>query len=69
MPSSRIFVDTSAWYAILDKHDRDHGEAVNRVQILDRPLLTSNYIFDEILTLTLHSRNRSTHSPRLQTAG
>lgn len=51
MPRNRIFIDTSAWYAIIDKTDRDHAAAVTKAQILDRPLLTSNYIFDEILTL------------------
>ena len=51
MPGDRIFVDTSAWYAIIDKNDRDHKAAVKKVRILDRPLLTSNYILDEILTL------------------
>jgi hypothetical protein len=51
MSRERIFVDTSAWYAIIDKNDQDHAAAVNKVRILDRSLLTSNYILDEILTL------------------
>ena len=51
MPRKKIFVDTSAWYAFIDKSDRDHSAAVNKVQGLDRFLLTSNYVFDEILTL------------------
>ena len=51
MPRNNIFVDTSAWYAFIDKNDPDHPAAVNKVQVLDRFLLTSNYIFDEILTL------------------
>ena len=51
MPRNRIFVDTSAWYAIIDKNDQDHAAAVSKIQMLDRPLVTSNYIFDEILTL------------------
>jgi len=51
MPRNRIFVDTSAWYAIIDKNDKDHAAAVSKIQILDRPLVTSNYILDEILTL------------------
>jgi predicted nucleic acid-binding protein len=51
MARNRIFVDTSAWYAIIDKNDRDHAVAVTKIQILDRPLITSNYILDEILTL------------------
>ena len=51
MPQNKIFVDTSAWYAIIDKNDRDHALAATKIQVLDRPLVTSNYIFDEILTL------------------
>jgi hypothetical protein len=51
MPRNRIFVDTSAWYAIIDKNDQDHAAAVSKIQILDRPLVTGNYILDEILTL------------------
>ena len=51
MPQNKIFVDTSAWYAIIDKNDQDHAVAATKIQILDRPLVTSNYIFDEILTL------------------
>ena len=51
MLTNRIFVDTSAWYAIMDKTDQDHTVAVAKIQMVDRPLLTSNYILDEILTL------------------
>jgi hypothetical protein len=51
MPRNRIFVDTSACYAIIDKNDQDHTAALDKIRILDRPLLTSNYILDEILTL------------------
>ena len=51
MSRNRIFIDTSAWYAIIDKNDQDHAAAVSKIQILDRPLVTSSYIFDEILTL------------------
>ena len=54
MPRKKIFVDTSAWYAFIDRNDRDHSAAVNKVQGLDRFLLTSNYVFDEILTLRPH---------------
>ncbi len=51
MPRNKIFVDTSAWYAFIDKNDRDHPAAMNKVKVLDRSLLTSNYVHDEILTL------------------
>ena len=59
MLRNRIFVDTSAWYAIIDKNDLDHAVAVAKIHILDRPLVTSNYVLDEILTL-LKTRSGST---------
>ncbi len=51
MPFGPIFVDTSAWYALVDKSDRDHTSAVDLIKKVNRPLVTSNYIFDETLTL------------------
>ena len=59
MAKETIFVDTSAWYATIDKNDRDHRAAVAKIQNLDHPLVTSNYIFDETLTL-LKTRLNST---------
>ena len=59
MAKETIFVDTSAWYATIDKNDRDHMDAVAKIQNLDHPLVTSNYIFDETLTL-LKTRLNST---------
>ncbi len=47
MVSGPIFTDTSAWYAYIDKSDTEHAAAVKLVKKLDRPLITSNYIFDE----------------------
>jgi len=51
MPRKSIFVDTSAWYAVIDENDQDHTAALDKIRNLDRLLLTSNYILDEILTL------------------
>ena len=46
-----VFVDTSGWYALVDRRDPDH-DAVTRVFREHRHrLLTSNYILDETLTL------------------
>ncbi len=49
---NRVFVDTGAWYALVDADDPDHA----RVSVCFREyrgrLVTSNYVFDEILTLT-----------------
>lgn len=48
----RVFVDTGAWFAYANAADPDH----RRVRaVLDDPpgrLVTSNYIFDETVTLT-----------------
>ena len=51
MASGPTLIDTSAWYAYIDKSDTEHAAAVKLVKDLDRPLITSNYIFDEVLTL------------------
>src|SRR3990172_5899375 len=51
MSNRLVFVDTSAWYALVDKSDRDHTSSVNSVRNLTRPLVTTNYIFDETVTL------------------
>ncbi len=51
MSNRPVFVDTSAWYALVDRSDRDHTSAVNSVKHLARPLVTTNYVFDETLTL------------------
>ena len=50
-----IFVDTGAWYALLDKSDANHHASVKLKDSLVHPLVTSNYIVDEVITL---SRNR-----------
>lgn len=46
-----LFVDTSAWYAFLSKSDRDHAAVARFLHEFEGRLLTSNYIFDEAITL------------------
>jgi predicted nucleic acid-binding protein len=50
-----LFVDTSAWMAILDAGDVNHPTAVAyQTEIVDScSLLVTNYILDELYTLTL----------------
>jgi predicted nucleic acid-binding protein len=51
----RVFVDTSGWYALLDRNDALHGKAVAQLSQMLRsraPLVTSDYVVDETLTLT-----------------
>jgi uncharacterized protein len=47
----RIFVDTGAWYALIDKNDPDHSAASSFLRDNKIPLLTTNFIFDETVTL------------------
>jgi len=50
----RLFIDTSAWFAYINKSDHDHQKVR---AILDHPkgrLVTSNFIFDETITLCLY---------------
>jgi uncharacterized protein len=46
-----IFVDTGAWYASLVPTDPDHAKAVQWLTANHFPLLTTDYVIDETLTL------------------
>jgi len=48
-----IFVDTSAWYAAVVRKDRDHEIAKEFLKNNTQPLITSDYIMDETVTLLL----------------
>jgi predicted nucleic acid-binding protein len=50
-----IFVDTGAWFAYLIHSDEDHARAVQWMNRNREPLLTTEYVIDETLTL-LRSR-------------
>ena len=47
----RVFVDTSAWYALVDVQDPDHHAVTTFLESNLLPLLTTNYVLDETLTL------------------
>lgn len=50
----KLFVDTSAWYALNDRDDQHREQALDKYHRIKEQrieLVTSNYIFDEILTL------------------
>ena len=52
----RVFIDTSGWYALIDRSDSAHDRAVTVVEQLVRGgsrLVTSDYVLDESYTLTL----------------
>ena len=48
---NEIFVDTSAWYAIVDKDDSDHAAAVTFLSSNIIPLITTDAVFSETITL------------------
>ncbi len=51
MPPPLVFVDTSAWYALLDRKDLNHLAAVRFVEQSVIPFVTSTYVLDETVTL------------------
>lgn len=53
--NSGIFVDTSGWYATIARKDSDHELAKHFLINNTLPLITSDYIMDETVTL-LQSR-------------
>jgi len=46
-----IFVDTGAWYAVFVSDDADHAAAARWIAANRGPLLTTDYVIDETLTL------------------
>ena len=48
---NRIFVDTGAWYALVDNRDPAHTRASSFLSQNTIPLVTSNFVFDETVTL------------------
>lgn len=48
-----IFVDTGAWYAYINAKDPDHFKVREFLDAFEEKLVTSSYIFDEIITLVL----------------
>ena len=46
-----VFVDTSAWFAYFVRRDPDHPAAVQWIRANRLPLLTTDFILDELFTL------------------
>jgi predicted nucleic acid-binding protein len=51
--SERLFVDTSAWFAFVNRRDPDHAPTRRLLEEHGGALVTSNYVFDETVTLCL----------------
>ena len=47
-----VFVDTSAWYALVDSAEAEHAAITAVLAAHHGRLVTSDYVFDEALTLT-----------------
>ena len=59
-----IFVDTGAWFASVVPTDPDHQSATHWLNLNTQPLLTTDYVIDETLTL-LRARGETTRALRL----
>ena len=46
-----IFVNSGAWYALVDSDDADHRAAAAFLAANTIPLITSNFVFSETVTL------------------
>ncbi len=46
-----VFVDTGGWFAYFVRRDLDHEAAVDWMQKNLQPLVTTDYVLDELLTL------------------
>jgi predicted nucleic acid-binding protein len=51
---AHAFVDTSAWVAYVNRLDADHTRIRSLFQTFQGRLVTSNFIFDETVTLCLY---------------
>lgn len=47
-----LFVDTAAWYSYVNEKDPDHEEVAEVLEAPGTTRVTSNYVFDETITLT-----------------
>ena len=56
-----IFVDTSAWYASSSVRDANHATAKHILESVRERLVTTDYVFDETLTL-FRARGENRHA-------
>jgi len=50
----RLFVDTSAWFAFANSGDPDHETVAELLAAFKGRLVSSNFVFDETVTLCLY---------------
>jgi predicted nucleic acid-binding protein len=49
----RLFVDTGAWFALVNRADPDHEAVAELLDSFRGRLITTSYVFDETVTLCL----------------
>lgn len=49
----RLFVDTGAWFALVNRADPDHQAVAEHLDAFRGRLITTSYVFDETVTLCL----------------
>jgi predicted nucleic acid-binding protein len=54
-----VFVDTGAWFALSVESDPDHEAVRDFIASNREPLLTSDYVVDELLTLFVVRREKA----------
>ncbi len=50
----RLFVDTSAWYALVNRDDPEHAMVSGALRTFAGRLVTSNFVFDETVSLCFY---------------
>jgi len=54
-----VFVDTGVWFALLVSKDPNHQRSTEWFSTLSEPVMTSDYVVDETLTLLLMRGERT----------
>jgi len=58
--SERLFADTGAWFALVNRSDPDHARVREILEEFEGRIVTSNFVFDEAVTLCLYRLGHST---------
>ncbi len=56
----RIFIDTSGWYALLNKNEPENERVAHFLQTNPLQLVTSNFIITELMNLLVARRQKTT---------
>lgn len=54
----RVFVDTGAWFAFANRKDPQHADVGDALRAFSGRIVTSNYVFDETLSLCRYRLGR-----------